>query len=87
MKVRFLVLAKQDMQSIKIYISKENPQAAIRLIKKFRKSTEKLADFPYSGRVIPELENPDLREEFVSENSRKIHVIEIFQILRPILPH
>ena len=65
MKVRFLISAKQDMQTIKTYIAKDSPQTAIRLIKKFRKSTGRLKEFPRSGRVIPELQNPDLREILV----------------------
>ena len=61
MKVRFLISAKQDMQTIKTYIAKDSPQTAI----KFRKSTGRLKEFPRSGRVIPELQNPDLREILV----------------------
>ena len=65
MKVRFLISAKQDMQSIKAYIAKDSPQAARRLMKKSRKSTDRLEEFPRSGRVIPELQNSDLREILV----------------------
>ena len=53
------------MQTIKTYIAKDSPQTAIRLIKKFRKSTGRLKEFPRCGRVILELQNPDLREILV----------------------
>lgn len=65
MRVRFLISAHQDMQSIKAYLAKENPQTAKRLIQKFRESTDRLKEFPQSGRMIPELNNPNLRESLV----------------------
>jgi arginyl-tRNA synthetase len=37
------------MQSIKKYLSKDSPQTAARLMKKFRKSTEKLKELGQNG--------------------------------------
>jgi toxin ParE1/3/4 len=65
-RVKFLISAMEDMRSIKIYISRDNPKAAIKLIKRMRAAVKHLEEFPYSGRIIPETSNPQLREVIVS---------------------
>jgi len=54
------------MRAIKIYIVLDNPKAAIKMIKRIRAAVRHLEDFPYSGRIIPETSNPQLREVIVS---------------------
>ena len=56
----------EDMRSIKTYIARDNPKAAIKMIKRIRAAVRHLEDFPYSGRIIPETSNPQLREVIVS---------------------
>ncbi len=66
MKIRFLNSAMQDMQEIKDFIAKDNPAAARRLIQSFKKKTNQLVQHPFSGRVIPETMDSNLRELIVS---------------------
>jgi len=54
------------MQEIKEYIAKDNPAAAERLIRSFKKKTDQLIQHPLSGRVIPETMDSHLRELVVS---------------------
>jgi len=68
MKIRFLNSARQDMQEIKDYISRDNPAAARRLIQSFKKKTNQLVQHPFSGRVIPETMDSNLRELIVSNH-------------------
>jgi len=56
----------EDMRSIKTFIAKDNPKAAIKMIKRIRAAVKHLEEFPYSGRIIPESSNPQLREVIVS---------------------
>ena len=62
MKIRFLLSALEDMKEIKTFISQDNPKAAIKLLKKIKESTNRLGKYPYSGRMIPESQEPNLRE-------------------------
>ena len=66
MKVRFLKSAKQDLQEIKEYIGRDNPAAAKRLIKSFKEKTNQLNQHPFSGRMIPETMDTNLRELVIS---------------------
>ena len=66
MKVKFLISAMEDMRSIKTYIARDNPKAAVRMIKKIKTAVKHLEEFPNSGRIIPESNNPQLREVIVS---------------------
>jgi len=66
MKIRFLNSARQDMQEIKDYIARDSPAAAKRLIQAFKKKTNQLIQHPFSGRVIPETMDGNLRELIVS---------------------
>ncbi len=93
MKVRFLISAKLDMQAIKTFIAKESPQTTIRLIKKFRKSTERLKEFPHSGQVIPEIQTPNLREILVQGyrimyqvDEHHVNVFAVYNSRRPYPP-
>lgn len=66
MRIKFLVSALEDMRSIKAYIGRDNPEAAVRMIKKIRAAVKHLEEFPNSGRIIPESNNPQLREIIIS---------------------
>jgi toxin ParE1/3/4 len=54
--------AIQDLQEIVRYISFDNPVAAEKLGLQLTEKTRNLSAFPEMGRVIPELQNPLLRE-------------------------
>ncbi|MCF6335934.1 MAG: type II toxin-antitoxin system RelE/ParE family toxin [Spirochaetales bacterium] len=66
MKIRFLISAMEDMRSIKAYIARDNPEAAVRMIKRIKAAVKHLGKFPNSGRIIPESNIPQLREIIVS---------------------
>lgn len=57
--------ALQDLEAIAEYIALDKPSAAQALVEKVFKTVERLADFPLSGRFIPELEHPQYRELIV----------------------
>ena len=56
----------EDMQSTKTIIWGDNPQSEVRTIKKIKAAVKHLEEFPNSGRIIPESNNPQLREVIVS---------------------
>lgn len=66
MKIKFLISAMEDMRSIKAFIAKDNQKAAVRLIIKIRATVKHLEEFSYSGRIIQETANPQLKEVIIS---------------------
>ncbi|MCC5793196.1 MAG: type II toxin-antitoxin system RelE/ParE family toxin [Chromatiales bacterium] len=62
MKVEWSPLALDRVADIARYIAKDNPGAAERWVNELFDSVERLADFPESGRVVPEVGVPRIRE-------------------------
>ncbi|WP_417532851.1 type II toxin-antitoxin system RelE/ParE family toxin [Marinobacterium stanieri] len=54
--------AFQELDIIAEYIAIDNPTAACRLVREVFDKTERLADFPLSGRTPPELPDSAYRE-------------------------
>ena len=54
----------------KPYISQNSPQYAQRLVERLTRRSEQIANFPFSGRIVPEFETEQLRE--VIEGSYRI---------------
>jgi plasmid stabilization system protein ParE len=44
------------------YIAQDKPQAALAWLNRLFDSTDRLAKFPFSGRVVPEIGLPEYRE-------------------------
>lgn len=57
--------ALQQLDAIAEYIALDNPVAASNLVEHVFAKTDRLADFPQSGRVPPELPNAIYREVLV----------------------
>lgn len=57
--------ALQDLDDLAEYIALDNPSAASNLVDDVLNKTERLADFPDSGRIPPELPNSVYREVVV----------------------
>ncbi|EHP3509417.1 type II toxin-antitoxin system RelE/ParE family toxin, partial [Vibrio cholerae] len=58
--------ALSDLNDIAEYIALENVVAAKQLVQTVFTKVERLADFPESGRVLPELEHLNYREVVVN---------------------
>jgi toxin ParE1/3/4 len=54
--------AVADLREISKFIGRRNPQAAIRLGEAMFARVERLADFPFMGRMVPEVGRSNLRE-------------------------
>jgi plasmid stabilization system protein ParE len=57
--------ALQELNAIAEYIALDNPPAAAKLVKEVLGKTERLQDFPRSGRIPPELPGSVYREVIV----------------------
>lgn len=54
--------AIEDVQSIQRFIEKDSPHYAQLIRQKLIASVERLPVFPQSGRIVPEVNNPAIRE-------------------------
>jgi toxin ParE1/3/4 len=64
-KIIWTMRAADDLEEIAEYIASDNPDAAAKVVKEVLESIERLADFPYLGRVVPELRTQRYRELIV----------------------
>lgn len=61
-KVIWSPAALDDVDGIAEYIARDSPDRAAAFADRLVNATHRLADFPHSGRVIPESRSPDRRE-------------------------
>lgn len=64
-KVVWSAHATYQLLSIAEYISRDSVQAAVKVMKRIRKSVRLLKRFPQSGRIVPEDERKIYREVIV----------------------
>lgn len=54
--------AIEDVQSIRQFITQDSPHYALLVTQQLIASAERLSAFPQSGRVVPEVNDPAVRE-------------------------
>ncbi len=62
MKVIWSHRAISRLEEIQRYISQDSPLTAEKIIKKLVLASDRLRDFPRSGRVVPEYNRENIRE-------------------------
>jgi toxin ParE1/3/4 len=66
--------ALEHLSEIRLYIARDSPQAAAALTTHITRAIRRLAQFPLSGRVVPEKQDIALRELLV-RNYRVIYEV------------
>lgn len=79
MRVFWTDTAVQHLSAIYTYIAQNSPQYAQRMIDRLTRSSQQIADFPLSGRVVPEFETKQIRE-IIEDSYRIIYYIKPEQI-------
>ncbi len=72
--------AATDVESIATYISGDSPAYARSVVKEIVRATLILRNFPNSGRMVPEFQNPRVRE-VLAYSYRILYKIEEEQVL------
>ena len=57
--------ALADVASVKDYIARDSLANAEKVVNAIERAADRLVDFPYAVRMIPEFQDPDRRETFV----------------------
>jgi toxin ParE1/3/4 len=75
-----------DLEEIRAYIAADSPAYADLTVRRLVASVERLRNFPDSGRIVPELQSPVLREvisgKFRVVYRRKPALVEIVTVFR-----
>jgi toxin ParE1/3/4 len=80
MLIEWSNLALDDVQDIHDYIRKDSPYYANLFVELIFQTTDRLSDFPKSGRVIPECDHENWREVVVGDY-RIMYIIKPENIL------
>ena len=59
--------ALTDIDHISRYIARDSPRHGKRFAKRVFAATDRLSGYPGSGRIVPELEKPEVREILVGD--------------------
>ena len=59
--VQWTEQARSDLAAIRAFISQDSPHYASVVVAQLIAATDRLADFPESGRAVPEFKNPAVR--------------------------
>lgn len=62
MNIVWSPLALERVEEIALYIAEDNPEAAAKWVDDLFSAVERLADFPESGRIVPEVGSSRIRE-------------------------
>lgn len=62
MKVHWTETAEGHLDAIYAYIAQDSPQYALRMVDRLTQRSQQIADFPLSGRKVPEYEMDQIRE-------------------------
>jgi toxin ParE1/3/4 len=66
-EVRWTPQATEDLDSIVEFIARDSPQYARLFVLDIFQTVERISKFPRSGRVVPELKNPVVREVILGQ--------------------
>jgi plasmid stabilization system protein ParE len=75
LKLRWSVRARQDLEAIADFIGRDDPLAARRWIGRLQVRARQAAALPMTGRIVPEWNDPRVREVLV----RTYRVISLVQ--------
>jgi addiction module RelE/StbE family toxin len=74
------VEAVEDLESIATFIERDSPQYAISVVSDILEAMSLTRDHPKMGRIVPEMDEPTLRERIV-HSYRVIYEIQTERIL------
>jgi toxin ParE1/3/4 len=73
LRVVWTFFAVERANEAAAYIARDKPQAAVKWLEGLFDSTKDLADFPDSGRIVPEIGLPEYREIVYRKSYRVIY--------------
>ena len=62
MRVHWTATAINHLRHIHTYIGQSSPEYALRVVDRLTRRSQQIAQFPESGRIVPEADLPQIRE-------------------------
>lgn len=89
-RIRWTEQAARNLEDIKAFISNDSPAYALAIVSRLYRSALQLQEFPDLGRVVPELEQSDIRElvrpPYRIVYRRSSDLVEVLLVFRSSLP-
>ena len=79
MKVLWTASALAQLQAIHDYLAQTSPDYAVRIIDRLTRRSIQIANFPNSGRMVPEYDRKEIRE-VIEGRYRIIYLVEFAQM-------
>lgn len=86
--------ARDDLREIRAYIARDSAHYARVVVEGLVQAVDRLRDYPLSGRVVPELEQPTIREVIAGQyrlvyrvTADAVQVLTVVHGTRQFLPH
>lgn len=90
MEVRWTETAFESLASIKAFISQDSPSYGLAVVGRLYQAVGQLAQFPDSGRMVPEHGRPEIRElvrpPYRIVYRRRPELVEVLLVFRSSLP-
>ena len=93
MKVHWTSLAISHLADIHEYVARTSERYALRMVDRLTRRTQQIANFPHSGRIVPEKNDPTVRELFEGSyrivyrvKDDQIDVLAVIHGARELLP-
>jgi len=84
-RVVWTLRAVQNVEAIRAYIARSSPRYAALHVEQLFEAADRLRQFPESGRIVPELQRPDVRELIVGSyrivylvGAGVVHILTVF---------
>jgi plasmid stabilization system protein ParE len=89
-EVRWTERAVEDLAAIKAFIGQESPAYALAVVGRLYRAVGQLAQFPDSGRIVPEQARSEIRElvrpPYRIVYRRRPDLVEVLLVFRSSLP-
>ena len=79
MKVHWTDTAERHLDAIYAYIAQDSPEYARRMVDRLTRRSQQIAEFPFSGRRVPEYDVDQIRE-VIEGSFRIVYYIKADQI-------
>jgi plasmid stabilization system protein ParE len=91
-RLRWTRRAREDLASIRAFITEESPNYAALVIGRIVGATDRLAQFPESGRAVPEFAHAEVREVIYRPyrivyrlvGATEVHILTVHHAARPL---
>ncbi|MDH4046089.1 MAG: type II toxin-antitoxin system RelE/ParE family toxin [Gemmatimonadota bacterium] len=89
-EIRWTEQAVENLAAIKVFIGQDSPAYALAVVGRLYQAVAQLAQFPESGRIVPEQSRPEVRElvrpPYRIVYRRRAELVEVLLVFRSSLP-